>query len=105
MAEENKSKNTKKVGKKEIKKKIVELAEKGITAEKIGLKLKKQGIDNKKIKIGKVLKENDLWKDPEVKNINEKVEKLKEHFKDNPHDYPSKQSLIEKSAYLRKIKK
>jgi ribosomal protein S15P/S13E len=109
MAKEKEKKKVKKTGKskskKDIKKKIVELGKKGLTAEKIGLELKKEGFNTEKVKIGRVLKEAKLWKSPDKLNIEKKVEDLRKHFQNNPHDYPSKQSLIEKSSYLRKIKK
>ncbi len=98
-------KKVSKLGKKDIEKKIVELAKKGLLSEKIGLELKKLGIDFKEVKIGKVLKENNVWEDSDLDNLNNKVDKLRNHFKTHKHDYSSQRALMKKSAKLRKYKK
>ena len=64
----------------EIEEKILELAKKGMTSEKIGLELKKQGIFIKsalKKRISKVLAEKKHYVDADLKYIEEIIEKLK----------------------------
>ncbi len=105
-------KTTKKVKKqkpteKELEKKIVELANKGLTAEKIGETLKKEGIHIKEYnkKILRILKEKGNYVNPDIKNLENKLEKIQEHCKSNKQD---KRSIREKDrifAKLRRLKK
>jgi len=89
----------------EYEKKVIELAEKGLTSEKIGESLRKQAIHpkeyNKKISIilGK------KYVNPDLKNIENKLEKIKKHHEKNKHD---KRAMREKDrifSQLRKLKK
>jgi len=92
---------------KEIEKKVVELAKKGLTAEKIGLELKKEEIYPKEqgLKINQILKDNNLWEDPDLKNISTKVENLKEHINQNSQDKTAKHKILKKAAKLSNLKK
>ena len=91
----------------EFEKKVLELGKKGETAEKIGEELRKQKIysqDYKK-KISQILKENNLYVNPDVKNVEIKLERVKNHYKENKQD---KRAMREKDrifAQLRKLKK
>jgi small subunit ribosomal protein S15 len=82
----------------EVKAIILKLAEKGLTAERIGLVLRDQyGIPKVKIynlKISKVLKEKDKYTDPDIKNLNKKLEKVIAHYKKNKQDKRAERSLI-----------
>jgi len=89
----------------EFKKKVLELAEKGVTSEKIGEKLRKEGYHSKEfeVKISKIL--GNRYVNPDKKNLEEKLEKLESHCKKNKGD---KKALREKDhliAKLRKLKK
>lgn len=97
----------KKVSEKDYEKKVVELAKSGLTSEKIGEALRSEGIHpqehNKKI--SKILKENDLYKNPDLKNVQEKLERIKTHYEKNKQD---KRAMREKDrvfSQVRKIKK
>lgn len=93
----------------EIEKKVIDLAKQGISPEKIGLKLRdEQGIPKVKVlglQIKKILKENNLWEDPEIKNIEKKLELLGKHSKTNIHDYKAKRSIVKYNSRLNKLKK
>jgi small subunit ribosomal protein S15 len=92
----------------EIKKRIIELAEQGKTAEKIGLILRDQdGIPKVKllgIKIGMVLKENKLWSDPETVNVEKRIENMTKHAQKHKHDYKTMRTLVKRTARLKKLK-
>ncbi len=96
-----------KISQGEYEKKILELAEKGFTAEKIGEQLRKQGIHTKEYdkKISKVLKEKGKYINPDLKNIEEKLEKIKKHYDRNKQDKRSMRDRDRTAAKLRKIKK
>lgn len=86
-------------------KKILELADGGLTSEKIGESLKKQGIHPKDYdnKISKILGEK--YVNPDLKNVEVKLERIKKHFETNKQD---KRAMREKDrvfAQLRKLKK
>ncbi len=96
-----------KLTKKAYEKKVLELAEKGLTSEKIGEELKKQDIHSKeyKKKISEILKENEKYINPDLKNVKSKLDKIKKHYKNNQQD---KRAMREKDrifSHLRKLKK
>lgn len=96
---------TKKISQEEYEKKVLELGEKGMTAEKIGESLRKQGIHPKEYnkKISKIL--GNKYVCPELKNTEEKLERIKKHYAKNAQD---KRSMREKDrifSQVRKIKK
>ena len=88
----------------EVKAIIIKLANKGFTAEKIGLNLRDQyGIPKVKLynlKIKKVL--NDKYKDPNILNLSKKVDNVESHFKKHNHDQSAKRSLTISKAKLKK---
>jgi ribosomal protein S15P/S13E len=94
----------KKISQKEFEKKIMELANKGLTSEKIGEELRQQGIHPKEYdkKISKILK--DKYIIPDLKNVEEKLERVKKHYEKNKQD---KKAMREKDrifAQFRKLK-
>jgi len=98
---------SKKLSQEEFEKKVVELISKGLTSEKIGEELRKQGIHTKEYnkKISKILGEKNKYINPDMKNIEEKLEKIKKHYEKHKQD---KRAMREKDrifAKLRKIKK
>ena len=95
-----------KISETEFEKKVIELAEKGFTSERIGETLKQQGIHSQEHaqKISKILKKNNLYVNPDLKNVETKLEKIKSHFATNKQD---KRAMREKDrvfAQLRKLK-
>ena len=76
--EKSEVKGTKEVS--EIEEKIVELAKKGMTSEKIGEALRQQRIHPREYeKISKILKEKNLYHSPEIKNIQKKLDRVTAH--------------------------
>ena len=107
VEEEKKAKKTKKLSQPEFEKKVIALADKGLTSEKIGEALRKEDIHPKEYskKISKILKEADKYVHADMKNIEEKLEKIKTHYESNKQD---KRAMREKDrvfAQLRKTKK
>jgi ribosomal protein S15P/S13E len=105
VVEEKLEKKKSKLNQEAYEKKILELADKGLTSEKIGEELKKQGIHSKEYekKISKIL--GDKYINPDLKNVEDKLERIKTHFEKNKQD---KRAMREKDrifAQLRKLKK
>lgn len=103
----SKDEKSKKLSQLEFEEKVLELAEKGLTSEKIGEKLRKQGIHPKGYpkKISKILKDKKEYINPDLKNVEEKLERIKKHYEKNKQD---KRAMREKDrifAQLRKLKK
>lgn len=100
-------KKVKKTTLKEFEKKVLELADKGLTSEKIGLELKKQGIHPKdySIKISKILKSNEKYINPDLKNLQEKLDKIKKHYENNKQDKRAKREKDRIFSQIRKLKK
>ena len=102
-----KKEKSKRLSQLEFEKKVLELAEKGLTSEKIGEDLRKQGIHPKEYpkKISKILKDKKKYINPDLKNVEEKLERIKKHYEKNKQD---KRAMREKDrifAQLRKLKK
>jgi len=69
-----------KITEKEFESKVVELAEKGMTAEKIGESLRHEGIHPREYgKISRILKAKGIYVIPEIKNIQEKLNRVTLH--------------------------
>jgi ribosomal protein S15P/S13E len=98
-------KEIKKISQEEYEKKVKELADKGLTSEKIGEALRKEGIHPKEYnkKISQILEKKYI--NPDLKNAQEKLEKIKKHYAKNAQD---KRAMREKDrlfSRVRKIKK
>lgn len=102
---EETTKKAKKISEEEFEKKVFELTEKGLTAEKIGETLRKEGIHPKEFgkKISKVL--SNKYANPDEKNISEKLEKLQKHFAKNRKDRRAMRDKERVSAKLRRLRK
>jgi ribosomal protein S15P/S13E len=89
----------------EYEKKVIELANKGLTSEKIGEELKRNGIHSKEYekKISKILKEKYI--SPDLKNCEEKLAKIEEHMQKNKQDKKAKRERSRVFSQIRKIKK
>jgi len=94
----------------EVKDIILALAKKdpSLTAEKIGLILRDTyGIPKTSIygfKISQVLKEANIYENPDKINLAKKVEKLEEHYKENKQDKKTHRALMITRAKLKKNK-
>ena len=82
---------------------MIELAKAGMTSEKIGETLKREKIfPTEKIKISKILKEKKLYVVPDVKNIEIKLERIKNHFERNKQD---KKALKDREKIVGRLRK
>ncbi|MBU2562593.1 MAG: hypothetical protein KKF68_02960 [Nanoarchaeota archaeon] len=104
---EKEAKKPKKLLQSAYEKKVIELSESGLTSEKIGEKLRKEGIHPKEYnkKISQILKEKNKYLNPDTKNVEGKLERVKKHYQKNKQD---KRAMREKDrifAQLRKLKK
>lgn len=88
----------------ELKKLIVQLAEKNPPAQ-LGIILRdKYGIPTTKVygkKLGRYLKELGISTNPDKENAEKKLEKLKEHFKNNITDKKAKHKLQKAQGKVR----
>jgi len=101
-----KEEKPKKLSEAEFEKKVISLAEKGMTSEKIGESLRKEGIHSRDYKkISQILKGKDKYVIPEIKNIEEKLEKIKKHFEKNKQDKKAMRERDRVYSQLRRIKK
>ena len=86
----------KKLSQSEFEKKVLEFAKEGLTSEKIGEALKKEKIYSKDYdkKISKILQENNTYVNPDLQNVQNKLDRISKHFETNKQD---KRALREKS--------
>ncbi len=96
----------KKLDTEEYEKKVIELAKNGMTSEKIGEILRKEGIHSQEYdkKISKILKKHDLYSSPDLKNIQKKLEGLDKHFQNNKQDKKAKKDREKIYGNYRKLK-
>ena len=104
-SDNEKTPKKKRISQLEFEKKIKELAKKGLTSEKIEEELKKQGIHPKEYnkKISKILEKE--YSNPDLKNVQIKLEKIKKHYEKNKQDKRAMRERERIFAQLRKIKK
>ena len=97
----------KKMSNSEYEKKVVELAKKGLTAEKIGEQLRQQEVHSKEYskKISEILEEKNLYVNPDLKNVEEKLKRVIKHYDKNKQDKRAKREKDRIFAQLRKLKK
>lgn len=98
---------SKKISQTQFETEVIELAKKGLTSEKIGEELRQQKIHPQEYnkKISKILKEKGLYTNPDLKNVETKLQRIEEHAKKNKQD---KRAIRERSrvfSQVRKIKK
>lgn len=98
-----------KISQAEVEKIAIDLAKKGISAEKIGLILRDQyGIPSTRIygkKICQILKEHNLEATPDITNLEKRLERLNKHAKLNKQDKKTKRAISILTVKLRKLKK
>lgn len=89
----------------EFEKKVLALADEGLTSEKIGQKLKDEGIHSSDYegKISKIL--GDKYVNPDLKNVEIKLEKIKSHYENNKQDKRAKREKDRVFSQVRKMKK
>jgi len=92
----------------DVEKIIVESAQKGMTAEKIGLALRDEhGFqkNKQKIKISEVLKKHNLYVQPDQANYQKKITVLRDHLKKNKKDVNARRDIVRLESNLNKLKK
>jgi len=95
-----------KISLEEFKSMVIGMAEKGVTSEKIGEALRKQGIHPQEYgKISRILKEKGLYNIPEIKNIQEKLERITRHKEKHIQDKRAMRERERVFSLLRKQKK
>lgn len=109
MEKKAKPKKTKseKISQEEFEKKVLKFAEEGNTAEKIGEKLRRGGIHPKEYnkKIAEILKEKKVYVNPDLKNVEEKLERIKKHYEKHKQDKRAMRDKDKIFAKLRRVKK
>jgi len=97
----------KKLTEAEFESQVLALAKEGFTAEKIGEQLRKQGTHSKEYskKISKILKEKNQYTNPDLKNIEAKLERVKKHYLENKQDKRAKREKDRIFSQLRQLKK
>lgn len=85
---------------------IIELAKEGLTSEKIGEKLRREGIHSKeyKKKVSEILMEKNIYVNPDLKNIEAKMNAVKVHYEKNKQDKRAMRESQRLSFHLRKLK-
>lgn len=103
--ETKKTVKSKKISQSEFEEKVIELAKKGFTSEKIGEELRQQKIHPKEHdkKISKILAKEYI--NPDLKNVEEKLERVKKHYAKNKGDKKAMRDKDRIFAQLRKLKK
>ena len=102
-APKKEKKVSKSISQTEFEKKVIALADSGLTSEKIGEALRKEGIHSKEYKktISQILKEKEKYVNPDLKNVEEKLEKIKTHYENNKQD---KRSMREKDRVFSQVR-
>lgn len=94
---------------KDIEAVVLKLAKQGHTSEKIGLILRDSyGIPTTRIlgkKMSQILKENKLYKDSNLLNLEKKQQVIKQHLEKNKQDKKAKRAFTIISARIAKLKK
>jgi len=95
----------KKLTQAQYEKKVLELAKEGLTSEKIGQKLRDEGIHPSEFKgkISKILGDN--YVNPDLKNVEAKLERIKAHYEANKQDKRAKREKDRIFSQVRKLKK
>jgi len=103
--EKKKEKKVKKISQEEYEAKVRELAESGLTSEKIGQKLRDSGIhpNDYEGKISKIL--GDKYINADLKNVETKFEKIEKHLEKNKQDKRAKREKDRIFSQIRKLKK
>ena len=97
----------KKISQAEFEKLVLKLADEGVTSEKIGEKLRKDDIHTNDFskKISTILKDAGKYVNPDLKNLEEKLERLKSHYETNKKDKRAMRDKDRVFSELRQMKK
>ncbi len=95
-----------KISQEEFESKVVELSKSGLTSEKIGEVLRKDGIHSKEFqkKISQILKEKDFYVNPDIKNVELKLTRIEKHSKIHKKDRRAMRERERVFAQLRKLR-
>ena len=98
--------SSKRISESEYKEKVVNLAKGGLTSEKIGEALRKEGVHPQEFgkKISKILKDENLYLNPDLKNIEKKLVKISTHYEKNKKDRRVMREMTRIAAKVRKTK-
>lgn len=100
---EEKKPKVEKFSQKNFEEKVIQLAKEGMTAEKIGESLRKQGIHPAKYgKISRILKEKEMYVSPEIKRIQEKLDRITKHREKHGQD---KRAMRERERVFSQLRK
>lgn len=104
---EKKLPTKKKISQAEFEKLIIKLADEGLTSEKIGEKLRKDDIHTKNFSktVSIILKDAGKYVNPDLKNLEEKLERLKSHYETNKKDKRAMRDKDRVFSELRQMKK
>lgn len=97
----------KKLTQTEFEARVIELANKGLTSEKIGEQLRKEGSHPREYnkKISRILKEKGKYTSPDLKNIEKKLERVQTQYNSHKQDKRAKREKERIFSQLRKLKK
>jgi ribosomal protein S15P/S13E len=103
---EKETSKPKKHSESEFEKKVLELAKTGLTSEKIGETLRKQGIHPKDYSktISKILKDKGKYINADLKNVEAKLETIKKHVVKNKQDKRARREKERVFSQLRRLK-
>lgn len=101
--QEEKIKKPKKKSEEEFEEMVLKLAEKGLTSEKIGQELKKEGVHSKDYtkKIKDIL--GAKYSNPDLENLKNKLDNINKHLEKNKLDKRAKRDKEKISAKLRRL--
>jgi ribosomal protein S15P/S13E len=93
----------KKLSQAEYEKEVLKLADEGLTSEKIGETLRGRGIHPKEYskKISQIL--GNKYINPDLKNVEKKLAKIKVHAENNPQDKKAKREKDRVFSQLRRV--
>lgn len=96
----------KKLSQLEYEKKVIELAESGLSSEKIGQSLRLIEIHPKDYnkKISKILKDKKIYVNNDLKNIESKLQRIKGHYEKNKSDKRAMREKERVASQLRKLR-
>lgn len=88
----------------EFEKAVLDVSNKGLTAEKIGEDLRNKGIHSKDYgkKLSSILKENGKYVSPDLTNIQKKLDRIIKHFEKNKQD---KRAMREKDRVFSQLRR
>lgn len=104
--EKAEKKKPEKISQEDYEKKVLELAKQGLTSEKIGQKLRIEGIHPKdyKKKLSIILKEKKVFINPDLTNVEAKLKAIKIHYEKNHQDKKAMREAERLTSHLRKLR-